>query len=352
MPAYGRRWFRRRRTTPSASIAGRGGRCAAEWAQAQVAAAQLVLLGWLDEQGQQHGASCRSSCRRGRRWRRRFGSPTAPTPPLPPPTPTWRRVWWAQEEGAAAQHSPLYPNSLPRARPPRQPAYVADGDESADGSTAGACAALARPGGNESGTAGTDSVGMDGFFSSDAADDESRGSDGQLVLGPDGQPLLRKRRYYRKTLRPTPSQLASLGLKLGANTITFSVHSALQGTQAVASRLFLFESSCKLVISDVDGTITKSDVLGHLMPRVGYDWAHLGVTSLYSRITSNGYQMLYLTARGIGMAGTTRDYLASIVRAGRAALRRALRPRRLVASTSSKAESKLPDGPCLLSRRV
>ena len=66
------------------------------------------------------------------------------------------------------------------------------------------------------------------------------------------------------------------------------------------------------MISDVDGTITKSDVLGHLMPRVGYDWAHLGVTSLYSRITSNGYQMLYLTARGIGMAGTTRDYLASV----------------------------------------
>ena len=29
------------------------------------------------------------------------------------------------------------------------------------------------------------------------------------------------------------AQLASLGLKLGANTIPFSVHSALQGTQAV-----------------------------------------------------------------------------------------------------------------------
>ena len=39
----------------------------------------------------------------------------------------------------------------------------------------------------------------------------------------------------------------------------------------------------------MDGTITKSDVLGHLMPRVGYDWSHLGVTAFYSRIAANGY---------------------------------------------------------------
>ena len=51
------------------------------------------------------------------------------------------------------------------------------------------------------------------------------------------------------------------------------------------------------------------------MPRVGYDWSHKGVTSLYEGITANGYQMMYLTARGIGMAGTTRDYLSSIQQA-------------------------------------
>ena len=68
----------------------------------------------------------------------------------------------------------------------------------------------------------------------------------------------------------------------------------------------------KLVISDVDGTITKSDVLGHVAPRVGIDWSHGGVTSLYSRIASNGYQMVYLTARGIGLAADTREYLNSV----------------------------------------
>jgi phosphatidate phosphatase PAH1 len=35
--------------------------------------------------------------------------------------------------------------------------------------------------------------------------------------------------------------------------VTFSVHSALQGTQVVSSRLFLFEPNTKLVVSDVDG---------------------------------------------------------------------------------------------------
>ena len=106
------------------------------------------------------------------------------------------------------------------------------------------------------------------------------------------------------------------------------MHSALQGTQVVQSQIFLFKMNTKLVISDVDGTITKSDVLGHLMPRVGYDWSHKGVTSLYEGITANGYQMMYLTARGIGMAGTTRDYLSSIQQAD---------------------ASVLPEGPCLLS---
>ncbi len=99
----------------------------------------------------------------------------------------------------------------------------------------------------------------------------------------------------------------------------------------VTSRLYLYDAAAKLVISDVDGTITKSDVLGHILPRVGKDWSHLGVTTLYSRIAANGYHMLYLTARGIGMAGTTRDYLKS------------------VQQEASGDESRLPDGPVLLS---
>lgn len=43
------------------------------------------------------------------------------------------------------------------------------------------------------------------------------------------------------------------------------------------------------MISDVDGTITRSDVLGHVIPAIGGTWAHAGVAELYTRIKNNGY---------------------------------------------------------------
>lgn len=45
---------------------------------------------------------------------------------------------------------------------------------------------------------------------------------------------------------------------------------------------------CRLVISDIDGTITKSDLLGHVLPRVGWDWhatAHLAGTYTSLEVT-------------------------------------------------------------------
>ena len=52
-----------------------------------------------------------------------------------------------------------------------------------------------------------------------------------------------------------------------------------------------------MVISDIDGTITKSDVLGHILPVIGRDWAQSGVAQLFSKIRANGYHIMYLSAR-------------------------------------------------------
>ena len=52
-----------------------------------------------------------------------------------------------------------------------------------------------------------------------------------------------------------------------------------------------------MVISDIDGTITKSDVLGHILPVIGRDWAQSGVAELFSKIRANGYHIMYLSAR-------------------------------------------------------
>ncbi|KAL8451147.1 hypothetical protein Emed_002185 [Eimeria media] len=121
------------------------------------------------------------------------------------------------------------------------------------------------------------------------------------------QPSSGKR--LRRSLRPTPQQLESLDLKPGANSVCFTVSSSLQGEKSVCGTIYLWPTDIKIVVSDVDGTITRSDVLGQLMPIVGRDWSHTGVAELFTKIKRSGYLILYLTARAIGQADATRDYL-------------------------------------------
>jgi len=131
---------------------------------------------------------------------------------------------------------------------------------------------------------------------------------------------------FRKTLRLSSKQIESLNLKNGMNEVEFSVTTAYQGTSRCKCFLFKWKHNDKVVISDIDGTITKSDVLGHILPMVGKDWAQIGVAQLFSKIEENGYRMLYLSARAIGQSRATREYLRSI----------------------RQGDVKLPDGPLLL----
>jgi phosphatidate phosphatase LPIN len=82
--------------------------------------------------------------------------------------------------------------------------------------------------------------------------------------------------------------------------------------QSLRGRIFLWDETTKIVISDVDGTITKSDVLGQVLPMIGKDWSHKGVVSLYTNVKKNGYELLYLTSRAIGQADQTRNYLEKL----------------------------------------
>ncbi|CBQ73864.1 related to SMP2 protein, involved in plasmid maintenance, respiration and cell proliferation [Sporisorium reilianum SRZ2] len=117
---------------------------------------------------------------------------------------------------------------------------------------------------------------------------------------------------YAKTLRLTSDQLKSLNLRKGSNSITFSVTSSYSGVATCSARIFLWESNHKIVVSDIDGTITKSDALGHVFTMIGRDWTHIGVAKLYTDIARNGYRIMYLTSRAIGQADSTRDYLKGI----------------------------------------
>uniref|UniRef100_A0AAR2JDM6 phosphatidate phosphatase n=1 Tax=Pygocentrus nattereri TaxID=42514 RepID=A0AAR2JDM6_PYGNA len=114
---------------------------------------------------------------------------------------------------------------------------------------------------------------------------------------------------YRKSLRLSSDQIATLGLKEGPNDVVFSITTQYQGTCRCEGTIYLWHWNDKIVISDIDGTITKSDVLGQFLPQLGKDWTHQGIAKLYHTIHENGYKFLYCSARAIGMAGMTRGYL-------------------------------------------
>ncbi|KAJ9166216.1 hypothetical protein P3X46_020997 [Hevea brasiliensis] len=130
-----------------------------------------------------------------------------------------------------------------------------------------------------------------------------------------------------KATAPTSEELASLNLKEGSNAVTFTFSTAVLGKQKVDARIYLWKWNTSIVISDVDGTITKSDVLGQFMPLVGIDWSQTGVAHLFSAIKDNGYQFLYLSARAIAQAYITRQFLVNLKQDGKA----------------------LPDGPVVIS---
>ncbi|XP_004702942.1 phosphatidate phosphatase LPIN2 isoform X2 [Echinops telfairi] len=114
---------------------------------------------------------------------------------------------------------------------------------------------------------------------------------------------------YKKSLRLSSEQIAKLKLQDGPNDVVFSITTQYQGTCRCAGTIYLWNWDDKVVISDIDGTITKSDALGQILPQLGKDWTHQGIARLYHSINENGYKFLYCSARAIGMADMTRGYL-------------------------------------------
>lgn len=118
-------------------------------------------------------------------------------------------------------------------------------------------------------------------------------------------------------LTPSSEELAALNLKEGSNVVTFRFSTAMLGLQQVDARIYLWKWNTQIVISDVDGTITRSDVLGQFMPLVGINWLQSGVAHLFSAIKENGYQLLFLSARAISQAYLTRQFLINLKQDGK-----------------------------------
>ena len=115
---------------------------------------------------------------------------------------------------------------------------------------------------------------------------------------------------------PTPEELSKMDLDGGVNHLEYTC-----GGRPVVARLFLLTISERLLICDVDGTITRSDFVGHvprgLVPRF-VDRFHPGIVPFLSGCAANGYRVVYLTARPIGLAAPTLELLASAEQVARA----------------------------------
>jgi len=77
----------------------------------------------------------------------------------------------------------------------------------------------------------------------------------------------------------------------------------------------------------VDGTVTKSDIQGHINTIIGKEWTHEDIAELFSLIKKQGYKIVYLSSRPLYFYNYTQKYLQGISQNG----------------------FNMPDGPILLS---
>ncbi|KAF5402795.1 hypothetical protein PHET_03702 [Paragonimus heterotremus] len=143
--------------------------------------------------------------------------------------------------------------------------------------------------------------------------EEEHGTPNQPGIGRRKSSFIHRRLSSQATCFLTSDQLKKLNLCQGVNEAVFSVITKYQGTCQCACYVYLWDWTDKIVISDIDGTITRSDLLGQLMPLVGLQWIQPKVVQLYDRIANNGYRFVYLSSRAIGQARATRRFLHSVI---------------------------------------
>jgi len=118
---------------------------------------------------------------------------------------------------------------------------------------------------------------------------------------------------HQRTDTPTTQQLNLLNLKQGMNLLEYEVETAAGSIVSTEATVFLINSTQKIVVTDIDGTITRSNIRGFILPALGIsDWKHDGIVELYSKIEDEGYMFLYLTSRAVGQSESTKQYINSL----------------------------------------
>ena len=113
----------------------------------------------------------------------------------------------------------------------------------------------------------------------------------------------------------TSEELKSLNLEFGENECVYKFEEGDKVIE-VCLRIYKLPYNAKIVVSDIDGTVTKSDVWGNLYDYAGKDYTHAGIAKLYSLIEGNGYQFIYLSTRPYSHYNRTKSYVTKIEQEG------------------------------------
>jgi len=108
---------------------------------------------------------------------------------------------------------------------------------------------------------------------------------------------------------PSTEDLKAMRLHPGENVVRFT---ALLTGQVAFAKIFFWDTTVKIVVTDIDGTITRSDVRGHLCSKVGVNWHHNSVTDCFQKVFKLGYKVVYITARCLSMEAKTRKYISEL----------------------------------------
>jgi hypothetical protein len=130
---------------------------------------------------------------------------------------------------------------------------------------------------------------------------------------------------------PTSSLLPYL--KPGRNPIRYLLLDDKRVVGVASANLYLWKHTDSVVVSDIDGTITKSNIRG-LIDTVmtdNYSHCHRGICNFLSRLACQKYheatntRVVYVTSRLLGLANQTRNFLIDL----------------------RQEDSRLPEGPLL-----
>ena len=111
-----------------------------------------------------------------------------------------------------------------------------------------------------------------------------------------------------------PSSALKAFLKPGRNPIRYLLLDDLQVVGVAQANIFLWKYSDSIVVSDIDGTITRTNVQGVMGTIVteNYDQVcHDGICNMLSRLSSTS-RVMYVTSRPIALVNHTRRFLSSL----------------------------------------